>query len=212
MKRVNLGTDSSGRPLVIDSRTAAKLACAERRLGRTLTIVQGSYRGGQGAAASAGTHDGGGVIDIRTWDQPDPQQMVRVLRECGFIAWYRTRAQGFDPHIHAIDYGNPALSPSAAHQVREWEAGRNGLASRGLDDGPRVTIPKRAPRATPNITTFLSATDRPARRQAARRVAKFGKPAAKAAARSWLAADRARFQAARRAKQARAALKKNEVR
>lgn len=28
-----------------------------------------------------------------------------------------------------------------AAQVSSWKAGRNGLASQGRDDGPRVTIP-----------------------------------------------------------------------
>ena len=148
--RVNLGLDTSGRSLVLDTRTLAKLRAAEARLGFKFTIVQGSYRAGAGAKASAGTHDGGGVIDLRTWNLPagiTPQRAVRVLRECGLIAWYRTKAQGFDPHIHAIDYGNPALSYSAQQQVAQWEAGLNGLASRGRDDGPRIAIPKNPPAA-----------------------------------------------------------------
>lgn len=148
MQRINLGTDTSGRPLVIDDRTQAKLRAAESRLGFTFTIVQGSYRAGDGAAASAGTHDGGGVIDLRVWNLPariTPQEAVRALRLSGFIAWYRTTAQGFDPHIHAIDYGNPALSPAAQQQVTAWRNGRNGLANNGPDDGPRVHIPLNPP-------------------------------------------------------------------
>lgn len=148
MNRVNLGHDTSGRPLVVDSRTLAKLRAAEDALAFAFTIVQGSYRGDDGAAASAGTHDRGGVIDLRTWNLPPriaPQQAVHALRRNGLIAWYRTTAQGFDPHIHAIDYGNPDLSPSAARQVTAWEHGRNGLASNGPDDGPRIPIPKNPP-------------------------------------------------------------------
>lgn len=148
MARVNLGTDSSGRPLVVDDRTLAKLRLAESRLGFEFTIVQGSWRGNAGAAASADTHARGGVIDLRTWNLPasiSPQEAVTALRRAGLVAWYRTTAQGFDPHIHAIDYGNPDLDPSAARQVTAWEQGRNGLASNGKDDGARVPIPKDPP-------------------------------------------------------------------
>ena len=149
MELITLGLDTSGRPLVVDDRTLATLRAAQAALGFEFTIVQGSYRAGSGAAASAGTHDGGGVIDLRTWNLPahiSPQEAVRALRLAGLIAWYRTNAQGFDPHIHAIDYGNPRLAPSAARQVAAYEAGRNGLASNGPDDGPRVTIPQNPPR------------------------------------------------------------------
>src|SRR5690606_18996527 len=194
MKRINLGKDSSGRPLEVDSRTHAKLRAAERRLGFPLTIVQGSYRGGAGAKASAGTHDRGGVVDIRTWDLPagmTPQQVVRVLRECGLIAWYRTKTQGFDPHIHAIDYGNPDLAPSAARQVAAWEQGRNGLASNGPDDGPRVNVPKDPPAPpTRGVTRFLAAKGVKQRRKLAQGLAKNGATAAiRRIAKNWLKHD-----------------------
>lgn len=145
MRRIDLGTDSDGRPLIVDSRTLAKLRHAESELNWKFTIVQGSYRGADGAAASAGTHDAGGVIDLRTWNLPSTisgATAVKFLREAGLIAWYRTPAQGFDQHIHAIDYGNPELSDDAADQVIDYEAGRNGLASNGPDDGAKVLIPK----------------------------------------------------------------------
>lgn len=146
--KVSLGRDTSGRALILDDTSVAKLRAAEARLNFKFTIVQGSYRGSNGAAASAGTHDAGGVFDLRTWNIPPSigvNKAVRVLRECGLIAWHRTRAQGFDDHIHAIDYGNRNLSPSAARQVVAWENGRNGLANNGPDDGPRIPIPKTAP-------------------------------------------------------------------
>ena len=149
MARTNLGLDTSGRPLVVDNRTLAKLRAAEKALGHTFVITQGSWRGEGGAVASAGTHDRAGVVDLRTWDLPpsvSPQEAVLALRRAGLIAWYRTTAQGFEPHIHAIDYGNPDLAPSAARQVEAWKAGRNGLASNGPDDGPRIPIPMDPPR------------------------------------------------------------------
>jgi hypothetical protein len=215
VKRINLGKDSSGRALVIDGRTHRKLQAAERRLGHKLTIVQGSFRGGAGAAASAGTHDMAGVVDLRTWDLPTgstPQQVVRVLRECGLIAWYRTKAQGFDPHIHAIDHGNPGLAPSAARQVTAWQQGLNGLASNGPDDGPRIPVPKRVPRKpTPNITAFRVAPTVGLRRAAARRIVKRGAAVDKRNARAWLAADADRVNARKRAGVARRKLINREV-
>lgn len=146
LRRINLGLDTSGRPLVVDARTLAKLRAAEAALGFAFTIVQGSW---SSADASAGTHTGAGAIDLRTWNLPasiPPAEAVRGLRLAGLIAWYRTPAQGFDEHIHAIDYGNPELAPAARTQVAAWEAGRNGLANNGPDDGARVTIPKQPPR------------------------------------------------------------------
>ena len=169
MLKISLGVDTSGRALILDDRTLAKLRHAEARLGHTFTVVQGSYRAGDGAQASAGTHDRGGVIDLRTWNLPAdiaPERAVRVLRESGLIAWYRTEAQGFDPHFHAIDYGNPDLAPAAAGQVEAWEQGYNGLASYGPDDGPRVAVPKNPPTPEPSeedddmrLTDPLNAND-----------------------------------------------------
>lgn len=150
LTKVTLGKDSSGRPLVVDRRTLAKLRVAEKALGFKFTIVQGSYRGNGGAEASAGTHDMGGVIDLRVWNLPasiTPAEAVLALRKAGLIAWHRTKADGFDPHIHCIDYGNPRLAPSAARQVVAWEHGKNGLKNNRADTGPRVAIPKRVPTA-----------------------------------------------------------------
>lgn len=146
--RIRLGNDTSGRPLVVDHSTLAKLRLAEKRLGHTFVIVQGSWRGEDGADASAGTHDRGGVIDLRTRDLPariTPQEAVTALRRAGLIAWYRTTAQGFDPHIHAIDHGNPDLAASAVRQVTAWRNGRNGLANNGPDDGAKVPVPTQPP-------------------------------------------------------------------
>ena len=141
--RVSLGKDSSGRPCVINRRTKAMLDEAVRILDRPLTIVQGSYAGG-GAVASAGTHDGGGVIDLRTWDLPSKgltvNEVLTALRRVGFAAWYRTKTQGFDPHIHAAAIGDRELHPQAAAQVEQYRRGLNGLANQGRDDGPQVRV------------------------------------------------------------------------
>lgn len=139
---VDLGTDSSGRPLEINERTQAMLDVVEAKTGQDVVIVQGSYMAGHGASASAGTHDGGGVIDIRTRDytQSELDQVLLELRKTGFAAWYRTPEQGFDPHIHAVAIGDKDLDPTAQSQVEDYYNGLNGLADGGADDGPRVPI------------------------------------------------------------------------
>lgn len=145
--KIKLGRDTSGRPLYVDKTTLEKLRYAEAMSGLSFVIVQGSWRGGKGAKASAGTHDRGGVIDLRSRDFTSEQKQLALLwlRRAGLIAWLRTKAQGFDEHFHAIDYGNPDLHPTAADQVLDWKNGRNGLASNGPDDGPDVDIPKTCP-------------------------------------------------------------------
>src|SRR5690606_37754794 len=54
-------TTFSGR--TVNERTRDMLAAAEEILGFDIVVTQGSYNAG-GVAASAGTHDGGGAVDI----------------------------------------------------------------------------------------------------------------------------------------------------
>jgi len=113
----------------VDWLTKAALMECERRLGYPLTIVQGSYH--RGVSASAGTHDGGGVVDLAPWDW---ENKVRVLRAVGFAVWHRPTLPGvWGEHIHAVLIGNSKLAPSAARQVTAYRAGRDGLA-RNLPD------------------------------------------------------------------------------
>ena len=107
-------------------------ADVEKRLGKTLHVYQGSYS--TGVAASSGTHAGGGAVDFATYDA----RSIRVMRECGGAAWHRTPAQGFIHHAHVIVLGCPHVSPAARDQQAQYQQGRNGLANRGPDDGPRV--------------------------------------------------------------------------
>lgn len=120
----------------INKRTALMLACAEARLGYQLYITQGSYNTG-GVSQSAGTHDGGGAIDVtgvNNWNE-----VVLALREVGFAAWHRTPAQGpWNDHIHAIAIGDSELSSGARSQVYSYYNRNNGLAYNGADDGPRL--------------------------------------------------------------------------
>ena len=112
-----------------------QLAVARGIVRKTLDVTQGGYNRG-GVAASTGTHDGGGVLDLAQVSDAT----IRLLREAGAAAWHRTPAQGFSHHTHLVLIGCPHVSSGAAHQVAEYRAGRNGLAGRGRDDGPRVTI------------------------------------------------------------------------
>lgn len=122
----------------VDWLTHAALQRVEARLGYPLTITQGSYNAG-GVSASAGTHDGGGVVDLDDWNHDDK---VRELRRVGFAAWFRPGPPAFSwtPHIHAVLIGNARLSPAARAQVAEYLAGYDGLAGDGRDQGPRQYV------------------------------------------------------------------------
>ena len=114
----------------VDWLTKAALLKAERLLGYELSITQGSYNAG-GVSQSAGTHDKGGVVDLKAWDW---ENKCRALRLSGFWAWRRRPEEGDWPeHIHAALAGNIKLAPSAFRQVEAGRAGRNGLANNGPD-------------------------------------------------------------------------------
>lgn len=112
------------RTKLMDNQTMFGLMSAEAILGYELTITQGCYSTAVGA--SAGTHAGGGVVDLAPWDQA---RKVRVLRDLGWAAWYRPPVAGLWPaHIHAVMIGHPALSIEAASQVGKYRRGEDGLA------------------------------------------------------------------------------------
>lgn len=116
----------------VNQRTADLLRLAEKYSGQSIRLTQGSYNRG-GVAASAGTHDGGGAVDIAS----SSRSLVLALRKAGFAAWLRTPAQGFSYHIHAVAIGDREASSGAAGQVQSYFNGRNGLANNGADDAER---------------------------------------------------------------------------
>ncbi|MGC4759030.1 peptidoglycan-binding domain-containing protein [Micromonospora trifolii] len=127
---------------VVNTRTRAMLAEAQRLLGYPLVLDQGSYNPG-GDPTSAGTHDGGGVVDIAVTGMTAAKRtaVARALRQVGFAAWVRNPNQGDWPwHIHATAINDTDLSSQAQHQVGDYHLGMNGLANQGPDDGPRVPI------------------------------------------------------------------------
>ena len=121
----------------VDARTAAMLTEAQSRLGLMLRLDQGSYSTSD--PTSAGTHDGGGVVDIGVggWSAARRVQVAGVLRSVGFAAWVRSPAEGNWPwHIHAVAVSDPDLAPPAQAQVGDYYLGRNGLADHRPDTGP----------------------------------------------------------------------------
>ncbi|BFU47604.1 peptidoglycan-binding protein [Krasilnikovia sp. MM14-A1004] len=126
----------------VDARTRAMLTEAERLLGSHLTLDQGSYNPG-GDPTSAGTHDGGGVVDINVsgMSAATRTKVARALRQVGFAAWVRDPSQGDWPwHIHAAAINDTDLSTQAQHQTGDYYLGLNGLANQKPDDGPKVAI------------------------------------------------------------------------
>lgn len=119
----------------VNVRTQVMLRRAQGFMNRAaeFRLTQGSYN--RGVSASAGTHDGGGVVDINT-SGLDVNSTLRALRKAGFAAWYRTPAEGFSPHIHACAIGDREMAPGARNQVVAYFQGRNGLANNRADTAP----------------------------------------------------------------------------
>jgi len=127
---------------VVNTRTQAMLTETERVLGRRLKLDQGSYNPG-GDPTSAGTHDGGGVVDINVdgMSADTRTAVARALRQVGFAAWVRSPSQGQWPwHIHAVAINDTDQSTQAQNQVGDYYLGMNGLGNRHPDDGPKVPI------------------------------------------------------------------------
>lgn len=135
------GSRITYRGVKVNTRTRAMLLEAERLLSRQLVLTQGSYNPG-GDPTSAGTHDGGGALDISVDGMSATLRtnVAMALRRVGFAAWVRNPSQGNWPyHIHAIAVSDTDQSSPAQHQAGDYYLGLNGLANRGPDDGPAVT-------------------------------------------------------------------------
>ena len=122
----------------MDNKTQAFLTAMEAKLGYELTVVQGCYNAGA-VSASAGTHDGGGVVDLGcAWDH---QRKVRAARELGGFA-------SFTPDLPAGVWASTSISALRDHgrlaprePRRRWQASPstatrpegNGLAGNAVD-------------------------------------------------------------------------------
>lgn len=136
-RQVSIGsnTDSYGGRRV-NTRTKNMLAAADAMLSWSLALTQGSYTTGN--PSSAGTHDGGGVVDVSVNGMTATQrwQTVKALRDVGFAAWLRTPEQGFSYHIHACAVADTDMVDVARAQVHDYFYGKNGLASHAADNTP----------------------------------------------------------------------------
>jgi len=137
-QEIHVGGKTTHSGKTVNQRTQDMIAAAEGILGHGITVSQGSYNAG-GVSASAGTHDGGGAVDISVSSVGTTERwkMVKALRTVGFAAWLRTPNQGNWPyHIHAIAIGDTDISISARNQVADYYVGLNGLASHAADNTP----------------------------------------------------------------------------
>jgi hypothetical protein len=131
---------------LLNARTFAMLKHAQELYGGKINmtgagITQGSYS--PGVAASFGTHDGGGAVDIDVVDprsglvlQNELLPALHALRVTGFAAWVRLPNElgpGSVIHIHAIAIGDNELSPAARDQL----TGQYGYF-RGFDGLPQT--------------------------------------------------------------------------
>lgn len=132
----------------LNQRTIDMIEAAEWISGLTFRLTQGSYNAG-GVAASAGTHDGGGAVDIALKDAvtgvvfpKSRREAIRnATRQVGFASWIRDPSQSDWPwHCHCEAVGDPDLSAGARKQITAYMNNRNGLASNGKDDGPRTWV------------------------------------------------------------------------
>lgn len=144
------GTDTSGRGIFLTAYMHNWWRGVVADLGFEPVIVQGAFmvRNGGGAAASAGYHDAGGCIDLRTWNLTRSQidKTIRTIRLHGAAAWRRdARHGGMDPHIHLTLGTDSPLTPGARASWHSYLDGRDGLASNGPDyewrPSPLVTTP-----------------------------------------------------------------------
>lgn len=146
------GTDTSGRKILLTAYMHDWWEGVVAELGFRPTIVQGAFmsRLGGGAAESAGYHDLGGCLDVRTWDLSGEQvdRLIRVVRTRGAGAWRRDETAahgGMDSHCHITLGTDKPLADGARASWVSYLAGRNGLANNAPDyewrPSPLVTKP-----------------------------------------------------------------------
>ena len=101
----------------------------------------GSYQ--TTTAASAGTHAGGGAIDIdlRGYTEEQRLRVETEGRKVLNLAYYRPAINGlWTWHAHALDASCPELARPAAAQFTLYSRGLNALANNGPDTGSRAFV------------------------------------------------------------------------
>lgn len=152
----NDGTD------VVNERTqdmfleARRLMKSRNQTGWAMIVTQGGYCGAGCAGTSHGTHNGGGIIDVRIIDtssQTVIDNRLKALRDVGFAAWQRS------DHIHAVAINDYQMAwtvhgdttppadvldqgyPRGYCQVYEWKFKSDGLGN--CDDRVASSAPTR---------------------------------------------------------------------
>ena len=132
----------------VNTRTRLMLAAADGKVPWTITVSQGSYCALSTttcADASAGTHDGGGAIDVSVSSLSTAArwETVKALRSLGFAAWLRTTDQCtcWSAHIHALAIGDTDMwqrdgKYTNRDQVADYYVGKNGLSGHAPDNTP----------------------------------------------------------------------------
>lgn len=131
------------RGVTLDERTS-KMMDEVVKLCKDIKIdpTQGSYN--KGVGASAGTHDGGGAIDLSVSGLSafEILKIVSSMRRVGFAAWHRRAGEGpWSDHIHGIAVNCPDSTAVAKRQVTALRNGKNGLANGGKDPHAFLRIP-----------------------------------------------------------------------
>lgn len=154
-----------------DNRTVTAIEWAEKRYLKNLktgkkrgkgrkawVVTQGGYNKG-GVAASAGTHDGGGVWDMSVIGMGDKQihAAVKWMRKAGFAAWYRN--WDGNRHIHAVLLGHRKASGGAKDQMTDYRQHRDGLAAHAWDNEwrPEPKLPRWSHRQNRPIAKYEQA-------------------------------------------------------
>lgn len=132
-------TEYNGRPMLnVDK---AFVMAMEHELGYGLTITQAIG----GAAASAGYHLKGRMLDLPEWDG---QRKLRVAVDLGGIGWIRDERDGMVPHEHlGIIFESRSnqrgISAGGFLQIGAWDRGEDGLVGNGRDRSTYRPSPKR---------------------------------------------------------------------
>lgn len=129
------------RGVTLDPRTAAQCAELAAIIGDDITVTptQGSYR--PRTRYSAGTHCGGGAVDIsvRPLTAAQERRLVIAADAVGMCGWIRPAIPDlWVRHFHALSIppnlkGPGVLDPSAWAQILAARRGLDGLASAGPD-------------------------------------------------------------------------------
>lgn len=122
------------RGAIFDRRMACALRVLEEKLGYELTVLQGCYS--DDVTASAGTHSGGGAVDLTAYDW---RRKVKLGREVGIALYRRPTIPGlWNEHVHGTLLGDPECSDAAKAQNQEYKAGGDGLVGDAPDPHPAL--------------------------------------------------------------------------